>query len=48
MKTTVAKIGYWSALVAFIGAVGYVVSVPLQIFNLVTPLQDSIIALVFH
>jgi hypothetical protein len=47
MKTTVAKIGYWSALVAFIGAVGYVVSVPLQIFNLVTPLQDSIIAFGF-
>jgi len=38
------KIGFWAALVAFVGAVGYIVSVPLQIFNVVSPLQDSIIA----
>lgn len=44
MKRTIAEVGFWSALIAFIGAVGYVVSVPLQIFRLVTPLQDSIIA----
>jgi hypothetical protein len=43
----VSKIGFYSSLVAFIGAVGYVVSVPLQIFNVVTPLQDSIIAFGF-
>lgn len=47
MRKTVSKIGYWSAIVAFVGAVGYVVSVPLQILNLVTPLQDSIIAFGF-
>jgi hypothetical protein len=47
MKKTITKIGYWSAFIAFIGAVGYVISVPLQIFNLVTPLQDSIIAFGF-
>lgn len=43
-QTDVAKIGFWSALVAFVGAVGYMVSVPLQILNVVSPLQDSIIA----
>lgn len=47
MEKTISKIGYWSALIAFIGAVGYIVSVPLQIFNLVTPLQDAIIAFGF-
>jgi hypothetical protein len=36
MQKTVAKIGFWSAIVAFIGAVGYVLSVPLQTFNLST------------
>src|SRR5947209_9488853 len=40
----ITKIGFWAAFVAFVGAVGYIVSVPLQIFNVVTPLQDSIIA----
>jgi hypothetical protein len=47
MQKTVAKIGFWSAIVAFIGAVGYVLSVPLQTFNLVSPLQDSVIAFGF-
>ncbi|GCE23602.1 hypothetical protein [Dictyobacter kobayashii] len=42
-----SKIGFWAALVALIGAIGYIVSVPLQIFKVVTPLQDSIIAFVF-
>ena len=44
---TISKLGYWSAIVAFIGAVGYVVSVLLQILNLVTPLQDAAIAFGF-
>jgi hypothetical protein len=43
----VSKIGFWSAVVAFIGAVGYVASVPLQILNLVSPLQDATIAFGF-
>lgn len=47
MRKTISRIGFWSALVAFVGAVGYVVSVPLQTFNLVSPLQDSIIAFGF-
>ncbi len=41
------KIGFWAAFVAFVGAVGYIVSVPLQIFNVVNYFQDSIIAFGF-
>lgn len=44
MKKTVTRIGFWSALVAFVGAIGYILSVPMQIFNLLSPLQDSILA----
>ena len=54
LKTMVAtknnlinRIGFWAAFVAFVGAVGYIVSVPLQIFHVVNPLQDSIIAFGF-
>ncbi len=44
MEKTVARIGFWSAVVAFIGALGYIVTVPLQIFNLTGPLQNSVLA----
>lgn len=40
----VAKIGFWAALVALVGALGYIVTVPLQILNVVSPVQNSIIA----
>ena len=43
-RTDIAKVGVWSALVALAGAVGYIVSVPLQVLDVVSPLQDSIIA----
>lgn len=43
----ISKIGFWGAFVALIGAIGYIVSVPLQIFQVVSPLQDSIIAFGF-
>jgi hypothetical protein len=43
-RTDIAKVGAWSALVALAGAVGYIVSVPLQVLNVVSPLQDSVIA----
>ncbi|MGZ3621721.1 MAG: hypothetical protein ACXVCM_01705 [Ktedonobacteraceae bacterium] len=46
-NTLIHKIGFWAAVVAFIGAVGYIVSVPLQIFNVVNYVQDSIIAFGF-
>lgn len=44
MKTTLLRIGFWSALVAFVGAVGYMVSAFLQVLNVVGPLEDSVIA----
>src|SRR6266487_4790477 len=50
MKTQnnrINKIGFWAAVVAFIGAVGYIVSVPLQILNVVNYVQDSILAFGF-
>jgi hypothetical protein len=43
-RADIAKFGFWSALVALAGAVGYIVSVPLQTFDVVGPLQDSVIA----
>jgi hypothetical protein len=43
-RTDIAKVGFWSALVALAGAVGYIVSVPLQVLDVVSPSQDSIIA----
>ena len=46
-NTLIHKIGFWAAVVAFIGAVGYIVSVPLQIFNVLNYVQDSIIAFGF-
>jgi hypothetical protein len=40
----ITKIGFWAALVAFVGAVGYLVSVPLQIFNVLNYFQDSVLS----
>jgi len=47
METSISRIGFWVAIVAFVGAVGYVASVPLQILNLVSPLEDAAIAFGF-
>ena len=47
MEISISRIGFWAALVAFVGAVGYVASVPLQILNVVSPLEDSAIAFGF-
>ncbi len=44
MKKTLLTIGFWSAVVAFLGAVGYMLSAALQVFNLLGPLEDSILA----
>jgi hypothetical protein len=43
-RADIAKFGFWSALVALAGAVGYIVSVPLQTFDVVGPLQDSVVS----
>jgi hypothetical protein len=39
----VAKVGLWGAIVAFVGAVGYMISAFLQVFNAVGPVQVAII-----
>jgi hypothetical protein len=36
-NVTILKIGFWSAIVALVGAVGHIVSVPLQILHVVIP-----------
>jgi hypothetical protein len=38
--------GFWAALLALGGAIGYILSVPLQIFSLLSPTQDSVVAFV--
>jgi len=43
-RTDVARIGFWFALIALAGAVGYIASVPLQLLDVVSPLQDAVIA----
>jgi hypothetical protein len=44
MNKTLWQIGFWGALIAFVGAVGYMVSAFLQVLNVVGPLEDSVIA----
>jgi hypothetical protein len=38
------KTGFWAALVAFAGAVGYILSVVLQLFHVVNDYHDAVIA----
>jgi hypothetical protein len=44
METAIARVGFWGAVIAFVGVAGYDASVPLQVLNLVTPLQDATFA----
>jgi hypothetical protein len=44
MKKTLLRIGFWTALIALVGALGYVVSALLQILHLVGPVTDAVIA----
>ena len=43
MRTTISRAGFLCSLIAFVGVIGYDLSVPLQVYNLVTPLQDATI-----
>lgn len=45
-RASVARMGFWSSSVALTGAIGYIVSVPLQILNAVSPAVDSVIAFI--
>jgi hypothetical protein len=44
MNGVLFRIGFWGAMIAFLGAVGYMVSALLQILNVVGPLEDSVLA----
>ena len=45
-RKTRDSIGFWSATTALVGAVGYVLSAFLQIFDMVSPVTDAVIAFV--
>jgi hypothetical protein len=36
--------GFWAALLALAGAIGYILSVPLQIMSILSPTQDAVVA----
>ncbi|MDQ1602270.1 MAG: hypothetical protein QOE01_115 [Actinomycetota bacterium] len=38
--------GFWAAVLALVGAIGYILSVPLQIMSMLSPTQDSVLAFV--
>jgi hypothetical protein len=38
--------GFWAAVVALVGAMGYILSVPLQIMSMLSPTQDAVVAFV--
>ncbi len=43
---TIRAAGFWAAVVALAGAIGYTLSVPLQVMSLLTPTQDAVVAFV--
>ncbi|MBL8020526.1 MAG: hypothetical protein JNM27_12730 [Leptospirales bacterium] len=47
MQRSIARIGFWASVIALVGAVGYVATVPLQILEWVTPLSNAYIAYAF-
>jgi hypothetical protein len=36
--------GFWAAVVALVGTIGYILSVPLQIMSMLSPTQDAVVA----
>jgi hypothetical protein len=36
--------GFWAAAAALVGAIGYILSVPLQIMSILSPTQDAVVA----
>jgi hypothetical protein len=45
-RATIRRAGFWAALVALAGVVGYIFSVPLQVMSVLSPTQDSVLAFV--
>ena len=45
-QAIVRAAGFWAAVVALAGAIGYILSVPLQLMSILSPTQDSVFAFV--
>jgi hypothetical protein len=45
-QVAIRAAGFWAAVVALAGAIGYIVSVPLQVMSMLSPTQDSVVAFV--
>jgi hypothetical protein len=45
-QAAIRAAGFWAAAVALAGAIGYILSVPLQVMSMLSPTQDSVVAFV--
>jgi hypothetical protein len=45
-QAAIRAAGFWAAAVALVGAIGYILSVPLQIMSMLSPTQDAVVAFV--
>jgi hypothetical protein len=45
-QAAIRAAGFWAALVALAGAIGYILSVPLQVMSMLSPTQDAVVAFV--
>jgi hypothetical protein len=43
-QAAIRAAGFWAAVVALVGAIGYILSVPLQIMSMLSPTQDAVVA----
>jgi hypothetical protein len=43
---TIRAAGFWAAVIALAGAIGYILSVPLQVMSTLSPTQDAVVAFV--
>jgi hypothetical protein len=43
-QVAIRAAGFWAAVVALVGAIGYIFSVPLQIMSILSPTQDAVVA----
>ncbi len=43
-QVAIRAAGFWAAVVALMGAIGYIFSVPLQIMSILSPTQDAVVA----
>ena len=43
-QASIRAAGFWAARLALVGAIGYILSVPLQMMSMLSPTQDSVLA----